>query len=622
MGWDEYANAAVGKESLRAYTGAEAYSDFLGRENLGHHGPSYFMVYALLSEGLASLIPSWQRADGRHFVNYLTFLLAGAGLYLLCLRVLPKRVALWTTAFFLTQPLLFGHGFINQKDMPFMAFFLATVVAGLAGADRLGEAARGSPAPGLRSSLRQDLHSPGSAWRLAFGLWLVLFLWFVLDLLILGEILAVLKSVITLAHTGQAWELINRLYEVLAEDSHKTGVAVYHAKVEMAYYLVGRAWLILLALAAGVAISRRGFPRVGRAVFPGRWQAYSLLLLAAGLLGFTVSIRPLGGFAGLLVAGYMIYRLRWAAAGPLLIFAGIAGLATYITWPWLWPAPIERLLQSLGYLADFEEHKQVLFGGRLYPSEAMPWGYLPVLLTIRLTEPVIPLFLVGLGVAWVDGRKHPEHRAVLLLVLTWLLAISGLDMLPGSVHYDNFRHVLFVLPALFVFIGFGMKLLSDKVNSGLLRGLLFGALLLPGIMGIVHLHPYEYVHYNALVGGIDGAEGRFDLDYWCTSYREAMAYVNDVAEPGDSVMAMEPAQPARSFARGDLEVERNDGDLSVAGIDFLLTCDQWLGQDWADPELRLVHRVGIGGATFAEVFERISPELPAPWEDDEDPATE
>ena len=127
------------RSRYHAYTSAEAYGDFLGRDDLGHHGPSYFMVYALLSERLASLIPSWQLADSRHLVNYLTFLLAGAGLYLLCLRVLPKRVALWTTAFFLTQPLLFGHGFINQKDTPFMAFFLATVVAGLAGADRLAK---------------------------------------------------------------------------------------------------------------------------------------------------------------------------------------------------------------------------------------------------------------------------------------------------------------------------------------------------------------------------------------------------------------------------------------------------------------------------------------------------
>ena len=35
------------------------------------------------------------------------------------------------------------------------------------------------------------------------------------------------------------------------------------------------------------------------------------------------------------------------------------------------------------------------------------------------------------------------------------------------------------------------------------------------------LHPDEYVYYNALVGGVPGAAGRFKLDYWANSYREA-----------------------------------------------------------------------------------------------------
>jgi hypothetical protein len=42
------------------------------------------------------------------------------------------------------------------------------------------------------------------------------------------------------------------------------------------------------------------------------------------------------------------------------------------------------------------------------------------------------------------------------------------------------------------------------------------------IVTLVRLHPYEYVYYNHLVGGIRGAAGRYELDYWATSYREAV----------------------------------------------------------------------------------------------------
>jgi hypothetical protein len=35
------------------------------------------------------------------------------------------------------------------------------------------------------------------------------------------------------------------------------------------------------------------------------------------------------------------------------------------------------------------------------------------------------------------------------------------------------------------------------------------------------LHPNEYVYYNRFVGGIQGAYGRFEMDYWGNSLQEA-----------------------------------------------------------------------------------------------------
>jgi hypothetical protein len=39
---------------------------------------------------------------------------------------------------------------------------------------------------------------------------------------------------------------------------------------------------------------------------------------------------------------------------------------------------------------------------------------------------------------------------------------------------------------------------------------------------LVRLHPYEYLFYNPLVGGIEGASRRYDLDYWFASMPEAL----------------------------------------------------------------------------------------------------
>ena len=61
---------------------------------------------------------------------------------------------------------------------------------------------------------------------------------------------------------------------------------------------------------------------------------------------------------------------------------------------------------------------------------------------------------------------------------------------------------------------------------------------LPGIIDGLRLHPYEYIYYNRLVGGVQGAFRRFELDYWGTSYREAAAYL-DAAAPANATVWVE-----------------------------------------------------------------------------------
>ena len=38
---------------------------------------------------------------------------------------------------------------------------------------------------------------------------------------------------------------------------------------------------------------------------------------------------------------------------------------------------------------------------------------------------------------------------------------------------------------------------------------------------MMRLHPYQTVYFNRLVGGLAGASGRYETDYWGNSYREA-----------------------------------------------------------------------------------------------------
>jgi hypothetical protein len=107
----------------------------------------------------------------------------------------------------------------------------------------------------------------------------------------------------------------------------------------------------------------------------------------------------------------------------------------------------------------------------------------------------------------------------------------------GAVVFDEWRHTFFVYPA-FV----GLALVGLVVPWRFIRGrfegprqtalsvvltvaVTFG--IAASIRSMARNHPFQHVYFNALVGGIRGANGRFDLDYWGLSYRRALEYVLD-----------------------------------------------------------------------------------------------
>src|SRR5690606_2528544 len=51
------------------------------------------------------------------------------------------------------------------------------------------------------------------------------------------------------------------------------------------------------------------------------------------------------------------------------------------------------------------------------------------------------------------------------------------------------------------------------------------ALSLP-IIDMVRLHPYQYTHFNRASGGVRAAEGRYMLDYWGLSFKQAAAQLH------------------------------------------------------------------------------------------------
>src|SRR5512139_920302 len=153
--WDEQKRYLYATQSLAAYSG-----DYVGLRT--EKGPFYVMIAKLGSDFLRRIFTGWLPIESWHFMHFLSFLLGIFFFYLICLRLLNKWAAIGTVLLFSTQPLIWGHAFINPKDIPFMAFFLGSIALGFRMVDAaltkpIGEKTAPERAEHSRTSLRGRL---------------------------------------------------------------------------------------------------------------------------------------------------------------------------------------------------------------------------------------------------------------------------------------------------------------------------------------------------------------------------------------------------------------------------------------------------------------------------------
>ncbi len=470
--WDETPIYSYADYSLEAYRFLLHPRDLPPfQNNLNLYGPAYFMGVALLSRIIQAIEPSWSMPTTWHFCYFVTFLAGAVLLYLLLRRSLGAPASLGACLLFLAQPLLWGHAFINPKDMPFMVFFLASVYLGLQMVDHYA-----SPRPNYA-------------------------------------------------------------------------------------------------------------PVVGAAV----------------VLGVAVSVRSAAPWAGALVGVYAFYKSPRRALTLLPVYILVACLTTYLTWPFLWGAPIHNFVQSLETMSQFPFPSKVLFNGHFYASDELPRRYYPILLGLQLTPPMLSLAVTGLGVAvWNFIRRPWPPREPLALFLAWFLLPALPIVALRSALYDNGRQLFFLLPPLFLLVGLSLEALLRLLRFRWLWAGLVLLCVIPGLYGGIRLHPYEYVYYNQFAGGTGGAYRKYEMDYWATSYREVALWLDQHAGEDSTIWATGPVDLLRLYLRPDLIISCTEDAGCGKHYDYVVILARWKAeQTCAGAERSLT--IGREEAVFAIV---------------------
>lgn len=569
--WDELQFFKYADRALDAYsTWPRTGSITLTGNTYDNYGPAYVMLVALGARLLNAFVP-WITSDLRHLLYFITYLLGIWVFYELCERWLSRTASLGTALLFATQPLFWGHAFISPKDIPFLTFFLLSLLFGFRMVDSV-------------KTVAFETVTPRTKWTLL----VLTFFWLVsvFGLFAVTNLVHIwINNLVQAAAAGQA-----NIISPIASDIHKVKPEVYTQKY-FVFFLQGRAAFFVLSTLSLIWSWRK---------LPSAFHFLISIAPAAILLGVTTSIRVLGPFAGLMVIGYALWKSGRKALPALIAYGVVALIAMYLTWPYLWPDPIGHFVESVRVMSEYPWKGQVLFNGVMYTSTDIPRSYLPVLLGVQLTEPVWFLFAAGLtAVVYGSIKRHEKDLVLLLLTLVWfILPLIGF-VITRSPLYDNFRQVFFILPPVFMLAGVAF----EKIKRPILQAALIAVLLLPGIVDGVHLHPYEYIYYNRFIGGVQGAYRKYELDYWGTSYREAANYLNEVAPSNASMWVEGPVHILQLYARPDLKIYSTYEAARADHYDFVVATTRYNLDLQSYPEARIIHTIERDGSLLTVIKE-------------------
>lgn len=273
------------------------------------------------------------------------------------------------------------------------------------------------------------------------------------------------------------------------------------------------------------------------------------------LMGAALGLRALGlllpayaGFAVLLQA-FLLHgtpwpqRLRFMALSTfrLLPALAIAYVVMAIAWPWATLDPLNPF-RAIQIFAGFDYKIKTMLTGEVYLMNDVPRWYVPTYLLVKLPLIVLAGALFALGAAAMpthlggDIRPRPRRETMLIAFIALYPVLCTVAMRgPG---FTGMRHVLYVVPPLAVLAGLGfdsfvhaLTRLRPAVGAAALAALVAGLAWL-GVQ-LVQLHPHQYLYFNAIAGGLDGASRRYDTDYWLNAMPEAVARLHDYVRRTD-----------------------------------------------------------------------------------------
>jgi hypothetical protein len=333
-------------------------------------------------------------------------------------------------------------------------------------------------------------------------------------------------------------------------------------------------------------------------------------LMLFGFLGLFMGLHWLGNRKdGVKIGDYIKWGLILGAGGYVL------GL---LFWPYGILDPINRPLEVLERVSNLPISIRELFEGQHMPSDALPGNYIPKYLMISNPIVILVGFALFITLIWASLRRY-DNLKLFILFFGFFFPIGYL-LYKGSNVYGGWRHVLFTYPYLLMMSAIGWEtLIRLTANKQVMQKVVMGLLIvgfLPVMAWTVKSHPNQYTYFNEFVGGVTGAHGEYETDYYYNGMRESTEWLIDSLNlgPNDTLtVATNLGYHVTHYFRNYPKVrvlyshyyERNKKPWDY-GIFGIKTVDQSEMKRGNYPPKGTVHTTNYDKAIFAVVIKRPS----------------
>lgn len=535
--------------------------------NLKYYGCSFDVVTEWINQTFGIEDIARTRHMCNAFMGWLIVLFGG----LIAYRMGGWRAGVFAMLLLFFSPRLLGHSFNNPKDIPFAAGVIMTIYYMMMFIRQVTpKTLEEKETKGKKSAQKVAFPEPAFSEKVHR---------------IMSYVLLVVSAVVVFVTAGFGIGLIVVLLEIavifLFKDAPKFNPLT----------------LFMFAVSFALAISNR----IGALIILGYFGLWGLLWL----------IRYRKQVNGAIVAKTVCVALAVSIVG---FFAGM------LLWPFAMQNPVHNAMESFKLMSQFDVSLSQLFEGELMSSSDLPWYYTPKFMLMTIPVAV----MIGWLLYPFFGAFKKERRLDSIMIYFCFLFPVFWIVYTGANVYGGWRHSLFTYPPMAIAAGLGFDAFAawagakskKRIVEAVVAAVPFLLMVTPALH-TVRNHPYEYVYFNELSGGVKKAFGHYELDYYYHSMREATEWVMANAEPkadGEkTLIGSWHVESTRYFMRNDTVHFATryakwgnrydyDWDYMVYPLTGRLTSEYLLGSDF--PPKDCVHTIDVDGVPIAVILKR------------------